>query len=99
LFRKSKVLYEVKVQVVEEYLTGVKNITQIAYELQTNYSTIQELVSKYKLFGSKELITENSNTSYYFEIKKQEITDFHNNQGSSREICIRYNISSHSILR
>ena len=31
LSRKLKVLYEVKVQVVEEYLTGVKSITQIAY--------------------------------------------------------------------
>ena len=97
--RKSKVISEVKVQVVEEYLTGVKSMAQIAYELQINYSTIQDWVSKFKLFGSKGLVTENSNASYSSEIKRQAITDFHNNQGSLREICIRYNISSHSILR
>ncbi|OOM70040.1 transposase [Clostridium puniceum] len=97
--RKSKVISEVKVQVVEEYLTGVKSMAQIAYELQINYSTVQDWVSKFKLLGSKGLITENSNASYSSEIKRQAITDFHNNQGSLREICIRYNISSHSILR
>ncbi|OOM74913.1 transposase [Clostridium puniceum] len=97
--RKSKVISEVKVQVVEEYLTGVKSMAQIVYELQINYSTIQDWVSKFKLFGSKGLITENSNASYSSKIKRQAITDFHNNQGSLREICIRYNISSHSILR
>lgn len=74
-------------------------MSQITYELDINYSTIHEWVSKYKQFGIKGLVTKKSNKNYSDEIKKQAITDFRNNNGSLREICIRYNISSHSILR
>ncbi|MBN1061393.1 transposase [Clostridium botulinum] len=97
--RKSKVLSEIKLKVVEEYITGVKSMTQIAYELQISYSTIQDWVTKYKIFGVPGLITETSNTCYSAKIRTQAITDYFNGKGSLREICIRYNISSHSILR
>ena len=42
--RKSKVSSEIKVKVVEEYLAGLKTMSQITYELDINYSTIQEWV-------------------------------------------------------
>lgn len=54
---------------------------------------------KYKQFGSKELLTERINTKYSDEIKTKAINDFRNVNGSLRDICIRYKISSHSILR
>lgn len=97
--RKSKVSSEIKVKVVQEYLDGLKTMSQITYELDINYSTIQEWVRKYKLFGIKELLTERINTKYSDEIKARAINDFRNANGSLRDICIRYNISSHSILR
>lgn len=97
--RKSKVLPEIKVQVVEEYLTGVNSIDQIAYKLQVNPSTVKAWVDKYKILGAQGLITENINTCYSSEIKIQAITDFLNSKGSLREICTRHNISSHSVLR
>lgn len=96
--RKSKVLSEIKVKVVKEYLTGVKSMTQIAYELKINYSTVQDWVTKYEIFGVTGLITETSNVCYSAEIKTQAISDYFNSKGSLREICIRYNISSHCIL-
>lgn len=97
--RKSKVSSEIKVKVVQEYLAGLKTMSQITYELYINYSTIQEWVRKYKLFGIKGLLTERINTKYSDEIKARAINDFRNANGSLRDICIRYNISSHSILR
>lgn len=97
--RKSKVSSEIKVKVVQEYLSGLKTRSQIAYELDINYSTIQEWVRKYKLFGIKELLTERINTKYSYEIKARAINYFRNANGALRDICIRYNISSHSILR
>jgi transposase len=99
LGRKSKVSSEIKVKVVQEYLAGLKTMSQITYELDINYSTIQEWVRKYKLFGIKGLLTERINTKYSDEIKARAINDFCNANGSLRDICIRYNISSHSILR
>lgn len=97
--RKSKVSSEIKVKVVQEYLAGLKTMSQITYELDINYSTIQEWVRKYKLFGIKGLLTERINTKYSDEIKARAINDFRNANGSLRDICIRYNISFHSILR
>lgn len=97
--RKSKVSSEIKVKVVQEYLAGLKTMSQITYELDINYSTIQEWVRKYKLFGIKGLLTERINTKYSDEIKARAINDFLNANGSLRDICIRYDISSHSILR
>ena len=52
-----------------------------------------------KLLGAQGLITESRNTYYPPEIKIQAIADFLNAKGSLREICIRYNISSHSVLQ
>lgn len=97
--RKSKVSSEVKVKVVQEYLAGLKTMSQITYELNINYSTIQEWVRKYKLFEIKGLLIERINTKYSDEIKARAINDFRNANGSLRDIYIRYNISSHSILR
>lgn len=97
--RKSKVSSEIKVKVVQEYLAGLKTMSQITYELDINYSTIQEWVRKYKLFGIKGVLTERINTKYSDEIKARAINDFRNANGSLRDVCIRYNISSHSILR
>ncbi|WP_252232202.1 transposase, partial [Clostridium sp. DSM 1985] len=97
--RKSKVSSEVKFKVVQGYLEGLKTMSQITYELDINYSTIQEWVRKYKQFGIKGLLTERMNTKYSDEIKTRAINDFYNSNGSLRDICIQYNISSHSILR
>lgn len=97
--RKSKVSSEVKYKVVQEYLEGLKTMSQITYELDINYSTIQEWVRKYKQSGAKGLLIERTNTEYSDEIKNRAINDFYNANRSLRDICMRYNISSHSILR
>ncbi len=97
--RKSKVSSEVKFKVVREYLEGLKTMSQRTYELDINYSTIQEWVRRYKRSGAKGLFTEITNTKYSDEIKTKAISDFYNTNGSLRDICIRHNISSHSILR
>lgn len=54
--RKSKVSSEIKVKVVQEYLADLKTMSQITYELDINYRTIQEWVRKYKLVTSRELL-------------------------------------------
>ncbi len=97
--RKVKVLTEIKIRVVEEYLAGKKGVQQIANELQVSCYSIEEWVRKYKAFGLDGLITKNTNTNYPAEMKIQAVTDYINAKGSLYDICIRYNISSHSVLR
>ena len=70
--RKSKV----SSKVVQEYLSGLKTMSQITYELDINYRTIQEEVRKYKLFGIKELLTKRVNTKYSDEIKVRTVDSF-----------------------
>ncbi|MBU3107475.1 helix-turn-helix domain-containing protein [Clostridium gasigenes] len=97
--RKSKTSPEIKIQVVEEYLTGKNSLAQIAYRLEVNPCTVDAWVRKYKILGPQWLIIESRNTYYPPEIKMQAIADFLNAKGSLREICIRHNISSHSVLQ
>ena len=51
--RKSKVSTEIKVQAVEDYLRGIKSLSQISNELNIYKSAISAWVRKYKTFGKK----------------------------------------------
>ena len=44
------------------------------------------------------LISDSRNKNYSYEIKIKAITDYINGEGSLYDICIRYKISSHSVL-
>ena len=96
--RKAKVLPEIKIKVVEEYLAGERSVKQISYNLQVSCYSVEEWIRKYKAFGSEGLMIKNRNTSYSPEIKVQAVTDYINGEGSLYDICISYNISSHGVL-
>lgn len=96
--RKTKASPEIKIKVVKEYLAGEKSVIQIAYELQVNCYSVEDWIRKYKSFGSEGLITKNKNTCYPPDVKVKAVTDYLNGKGSLYDICILYNISSHSVL-
>jgi len=96
---KVKVLPEIKLRVVEEYLAGKRSVKQIAYQLHVSCYSVEEWIRKYKAFGSEKLITKAKNKFYSSEIKIQAVTDYINKEGSLYDICIRYDISSHGVLQ
>lgn len=43
--RKTKILSEIKIEVVKEYLSGKISVRQIAYQLQVSSFSVEESVS------------------------------------------------------
>ena len=97
--RKMKILSEIKIEVVKEYLAGKISVQQIAYQLQVSDFAVEEWIRRYKAFGVDGLIPKSKNKYYSPEIKLQAVTDYANGDGSLYDICVRYKISSHSVLQ
>lgn len=97
--RKSKVSTEIKVQAVEDYLRGIKSLSEISNELNIYKSAISAWVRKYKTFGKGGLLNKEYNTSYSAQLKTQAVIDYLDGKGSLDDICIKYKISAIGILQ
>ncbi|MDC4241508.1 helix-turn-helix domain-containing protein [Clostridium tertium] len=97
--RKSKVSTEIKVQAVEDYLKGIKSLSEISNELNIYKSAISAWVRKYKTFGKEGLLNKGYNTSYSAQLKTQAVIDYLDGKGSLDDICIKYKISDIGILQ
>lgn len=96
---KSKVSTEIKVQAVEDYLKGIKSLSEISNELNIYKSAISAWVRKYKTFGKEGLLNKGYNTSYSAQLKTQAVIDYLDGKGSLDDICIKYKISDIGILQ
>ena len=74
--RKSKVSTEIKVQAVEDYLRGIKSLSEISNELNIYKSAISAWVRKYKTFGKEGLLNKGYNISYSAQLKTQAVIDY-----------------------
>lgn len=97
--RKSKVSTEIKVQAVEDYLKGIKSLSEISNELNIYKSAVSAWVRKYKTFGKEGLLNKGYNTSYSPQVKTQAVIDYLDGKGSLDDICIKYKISAIGILQ
>lgn len=98
--RKPKVFAEDKIKAVEDYLDGIKGISQILVELQISSTrTFYDWVRKYNLHGREGLITNRNNKHYSESLKLQAVNDYLNSKGSQSEICNKYEISHHGLLQ
>ena len=97
--RKSKVSTEIKVQAVEDYLRGIKSLSEISNELNIYKSAVSAWVRKYKTFGKEGLLNKGYNTSYSAQVKTQAVIDYLDGKGSLDDICIKYKISAIGILQ
>jgi len=97
--RKEKVSAELKLQSVQEYLSGVKGAAQIRNELQIHDQSLRIWLRKYETLGAEGLIQIKKNAYYPESLIIQAITDYQSGRGSYEQICKVYNISSSSILQ
>lgn len=97
--RKNKYPAAIKEQVVKEYLNGIKDATEIAEELSIYRSTLRSWVKKYQTYGIEAFLDKPRNKSYSKELKESAIRDYLEGVGSLEEITIKYDISSHEVLR
>lgn len=97
--RKSKFLVEEKFKAVEDYLSGKRGISQICFDMKIHKSSLDDWIRKYKDQGKQGLQTLSRNTHYPQAIKLQAVKDYLDGLGSARQICSKYSISSHGVLR
>lgn len=97
--RKAKVSTEIKVQAVEDYLRGIKSLTELSNELNICKSAVSAWIRKYKTFGKEGLLNKKYNTSYSAQVKTQAVIDYLDGKGSLDDICIKYKISAIGILQ
>ncbi|MEQ8197512.1 MAG: helix-turn-helix domain-containing protein [Clostridiaceae bacterium] len=97
--RKAKVPSGVKIKVVEDYLKGKTRVIEIVSNLKVSEYTVRQWICKYQKYGSEGLITKSENKYYPSDIKLQAINDFIAGESSAYEICMKYDISSRSILQ
>lgn len=96
--RKTKILSEIKMKVVNEYLSGKMSVKQIAHQLNVSEYSVEDWIRKYRTLGYEGLQSKSKNRYYSDEIKIKAATDYIEGKGSLYDICARYKISSHSVL-
>jgi transposase-like protein len=97
--RKPKITFEQKLRAIEDYLSGKIGSSQICFELQIEGSTFRSWLRKYQAHGNRGLETSSDNAHYPETVKVQAVTDYLKGLGSLHQVCSKYNISSHSVLR
>ena len=95
---KSKLPPDVKVEIVEHYLTGKKGYRQILREYNITDYNLSVWVQQYKSRGRDGLSASQSKRKYSNEIKLAAIQDYLDGKLSLLAICEKYDITSHSIV-
>lgn len=97
--RKSKISYEIKIEVVKRYLSGKTTITYEAALLGVHPKSIAKWISLYQSQGENGLITHSKNTVYSAITKRNAVEDYLNSKDSLMAICKKYQIRSYTQLQ
>jgi transposase-like protein len=102
--RKYRYSIKDKIYAANAYLSGSKSIQEICEDIGMHYcngggSCIQQWAKKYSEFGEAILYDKPYNKPYSAELKIQAVESYFKGDGSIDDICIRYEITSNSILR
>ena len=95
---KAKVLPEIKLQAVKNYLSGKGSLVTISQAAGVDPSTLDGWVMRYKLEGASCFFL-NKSKSYSRELKLQAVKAYLSDEGSLKNICEKYQINSARVLR
>lgn len=93
------ILSEIKLQAVKDYISGNGSYLSHANELGVNESVFRRWVNKYKAAGESAFIRTGHNASYSACFKTSIVEAYLNDEGSYRELAIKYNIPSEITIR
>lgn len=99
--RKGKYSKELKLTIIKRYLKG-ESALALANEYnmsKSGDSMITEWVNKYKAFGEEGVDTPFKNKTYSKEFKEKVIKEYLAGGMSYNALAIKYNISTHKIVR
>ena len=97
--RKSKYTLELELKIINEYEAGSISLKSAYDKYAVPQSTVKEWLMIYKSQGIYGLKGSNKNKKWDKETKIAAVEDYLNCIGSLKDICIKYKISSWSLLR
>ena len=97
--RRSKLTDEERIQVVQEYLAGKGSYITLSKKYKISIDTVQRLVYRAKSEGIESILITTRHRHYSKETQLSAVKDYLDGKGSLREICAKYKITSHRILR
>ena len=96
--RKNKYTKETKLKAIQEYINGVKSISEISNKLECHQRTILKWVKLYKGCGESIFDDKKNNQSYAKEFKEQIVKEYLEGKGSLLDLMVKYNIFSDSTI-
>ena len=96
--RKNKYTKETKLKAIQEYINGVKSISEISNKLECHQRTILKWVTLYKGCGESIFDDKKNNQSYAKEFKEQIVKEYLEGKGSLLDLSVKYNIFSDSTI-
>ena len=98
--RKPKCTVEEKISAVEDYLNGIRSVSEIMVDLSIKSTrTIRNWILAYQNGGIEALCSVTANHSYSSEFKIEMVRKYINGEGSVTDLCARYGIPSHATLQ
>ena len=98
--RKPKCTVEEKISAVEDYLNGIRSVSEIMVDLSIKSTrTIRDWILAYQNGGIKALCPVTANHSYSSEFKIEMVRKYINGEGSVTDLCARYGIPAHATLQ
>ena len=97
---RCNVTPEKRLKAVQEYLAGKMSKEKLGKKYNVDRTTISEWILKYKAFGDKAFVVDCNNVVYTAEFKEKVVKAYLNNEGSYKDIAIKYKIHGEtSVLR
>lgn len=97
--RKLTISYETKVSAIEAYENNVGSISMIAKMFNVKETSLKRWIANYQSQGIEGLVTKHKHTQRTKEFKILAVEEYLSGNFSLKDICIKYKISSDSILR
>ena len=98
--RKPKCTVEEKISAVEDYLNGIRSVSQIMVDLSIKSTrTIRDWILAYQNGGIEASFPVTANHSYSKEFKTEMVQRYIDGEGSVTDLCARYGISAHVTLQ
>ena len=98
--RKPKCTVEEKISAVEDYLNGIRSVSQIMVDLSIKSTrTIRVWILAYQNGGIEAIFPVTANHSYSKEFKNEMVQRYIDGEGSVTDLCARYGIPAHVTLQ
>lgn len=98
--RKAKCSTDEKIKAVQDYLNGVRSVSEIMYDLSIkSKQSVRDWINAYKQQGVTALLPSNKNKTYTKEFKIMVVEKYIDGEMSVTDLSAKFGIKAHSTLQ